>query len=110
AEALAITTILTRAEFLPFGIGVGARGVGGGTRERIPAFVLGRIREHEARQNGRQRRQRVFAGTRRFEAVAALLDLALDVAGLAGNSRDTLELVIIGLELVVGDAPVLDRH
>ncbi len=74
------------------------------------AELLRRFGEHHARQDRRQRRQRVFAGARRLERIAALLDLALDVAGLAGDRRGVFEPVVIGLELVVGDAPVLDRH
>jgi MFS family permease len=40
----------------------------------------------------------------------ATLPLAFAVAGLAGAAAQVLELVVVRLEIVVRDAPVLDRH
>ena len=45
-----------------------------------------------------------------FERVAAGLDLTAQVTSLAGYRRDMLELVVIGFELGVGDAPVRNGH
>ena len=39
--------------------------------------------------------------------IAARLDLAVQVAGLAADAEDVLELVVVRLDLVPGDAPVL---
>ena len=74
------------------------------------AGVARSLAEHLARKNRRQRRQSIFALTRCLERISAGLDLPLDVAGLAGDRRNVFELVVIGLELGVCDAPVLDRH
>ncbi len=54
------------------------------------------------------RRRRIVALPRAFERIAAGLLCALDVAGLAGDARNIFELVVIGLEVFVGDRPVLD--
>src|SRR5262245_35501738 len=110
AEALAVAAILTGAELRPIRIGIGARSIRGRARERVIAKVARGLVEHLAAQNRRQRRQRIVACPRRFERIPAGLDLALDVAGFAGDRGGMLELVVVGLELVVGDAPVLDRH
>ena len=110
AEALAIAAILAGAEFRAVRIGVGLRGVGRWPREGVIARVARGVGKHLARQNGCQRRQRIFAGARCLERVAALLDLSAEIAGLAGNRGGVFELVIIRLELGVSDSPVLDGH
>src|ERR1700733_5632836 len=110
AEALAIAAILAAAEFGAVRIGVGLRGVRRRARERVIAGIARGIGEHFAGENRRQRRQRIVAGAGRLERFAAGLDLPADIAGLAGDRRGIFELVVIGLELGVGDAPVLDRH
>ena len=74
------------------------------------AVVFRRLGEHLARQDRRERRQRIIARARRLERVAAALDLAIYVAGLARHRRSVFELVVIRLELGVGDAPILDGH
>src|ERR1044072_10029913 len=107
AETLAVAAVLAGAELRAVRVGVGARRIGRRPRERVIPQVLRRGREHLARKDRGEWRQRVFAGTRRFEGVAAGLYLALDVAGLAGDRRGGFELVVIGVEFVVSDAPVL---
>src|SRR6202022_753916 len=57
-----------------------------------------------------QRRQWIVAYARRFERIAAGLELPADIAGLAGDRRGIFKLVVIGFELGVSNAPVLDRH
>src|SRR5580692_4533437 len=109
-KALAIAAILAAAELRAVRIGVGLRGVRRRPRERMIAGIARCIGEHFARQDRRQRRQRIVAGARRLERIAAGLDLAAEIAGLAGDRRGIFELVVIGLELGVADAPVLDRH
>ncbi len=110
AEALAIAAILAGAEFRAVLVGVGLRRVRRRPRERMIAEVVRGLAEHHARENLGERRQRIFAGARRLEGIAAGLDRAAQIAGLSGDRRGVLELVVIGLELVIGDAPVLDRH
>jgi hypothetical protein len=55
-----------------------------------------------------QRRHRIFARPRSFEDVAALVDRAFDIAGLAGDADLMLDLVVVGLELLEPEWPVLD--
>src|SRR5271168_485062 len=54
------------------------------------------------------RRGRIFARPRRFERIATWLNLALDVPGPAAHAEEILETIVMGLELVIGDAPILD--
>ena len=54
-----------------------------------------------------RRRVWILARARPFVRIAACLDLAVQVAGLAADAEDFLELVIVGFDLVPGDAPVL---
>src|SRR5256714_2465049 len=110
AEALAIAAILAGAELRAVRIGVGARRVRRRPRERMIAVVARGGREDLAREDRRERRQRIVARARRFERIAALSDLAVDVAGLAGDGGGIFEFVVVGLKLGVADAPVLDRH
>src|SRR6516225_12133809 len=56
------------------------------------------------------RRRRIFACAGTLEGITTRLDLALDVASLARCATEILKLVAMGLELVIGAAPVLDRH
>src|SRR3546814_15320962 len=45
-----------------------------------------------------------------LEGVAALADLTLHVAGLPGDPDVPLVAVVVGLEVLVADRPVLDRR
>src|SRR5262245_54498165 len=56
-----------------------------------------------------QRRQRVVATARRFEHVAAVNLLSLQVAGLAGDAELVLGALVIGLEVGVAQRPVGER-
>src|SRR2546428_3954335 len=109
AEALAVAAILAGAEARAVGVGVGARGIGAGARKRAIAVGERRRPEHLLREQRRERRQRIVALARRLERIAAGLYLPAKVARLARDGRGVLELVVVRLELAVGDAPVLDR-
>src|SRR6185312_9707993 len=41
---------------------------------------------------------------------AACLDLPAQVAGLAGDAEQLLESFVVRLQLLIGDAPILNRH
>ena len=55
-----------------------------------------------------QRRHRVLALARRLESVAARIDLPVDVARLPRDADLVLDLLVVRLELVVAERPVLD--
>ena len=75
----------------------------------VARFARRRV-EELGRVAALERRQRIVALARTFERVAARLDRACEIARLARDAAQVLELVVVGLELLVGDAPVLDRH
>src|SRR5262249_45006188 len=77
-------------------------------RERMPA-ELARSAGHALGELGAvQWRHRVFACAWPFEDISALVDRAFDVAGLAGDADLILDLVIVRLELLKPERPVLD--
>ena len=84
-----------------------AAGQGNGLK---PASVAAACRTSSVHEAALERRQRIAALARPLERIAAGLDRAAEVAGLAGDAAQVFEAVVVGLELVVGDAPVLDRH
>ena len=82
----------------------------GRTGERMPAESP-RGAGHELREAGTaQRRHRVGAAPRALEDVAALVDHAADVAGLPGDADGVLHMVVVRLELVEPERPVLHRR
>src|SRR5262249_57044970 len=54
-----------------------------------------------------ERRHGIIARARPLEDVTALVDCAVDVAGLAGDANLVLDLVVIGLELLEPERPIL---
>ena len=74
------------------------------------AQVLRRGGEQRRAVGHVHRRIGILARARAFERIAAVLLLAVQIAGLAADAAEIFELVVIRLELVIGDAPVLDRH
>src|SRR5262249_44386049 len=50
------------------------------------------------------------AGARPFEGIAPGLDDAADVPGPSGNAAQIFEAVVMRLQIVVADAPVLQGH
>ncbi len=74
------------------------------------AEALARRLHDRAGHGLRQRLVRIFVLARPFEHVAAGDLLAAQVAGLAGDAAELLEVVVVGLELVIADREILDRH
>jgi hypothetical protein len=66
-----------------------------------------RLGEERALICGPRRRVWILARARPLVRIAARLYLAVQVAGLAADPEDLLKLVIAGLDVVPGDAPVL---
>ena len=91
-------------------IGVRAAQIRRGLRIGVIAEAFGALAKDGAEIGLLHRRVGIFARARRLERIAAGLDLSLDVAGLAADTAEIFEAVVIRLELVVGDAPILDRQ
>ena len=77
---------------------------------RVPAELLRRRREDHPRLRHDQRLVLPIADPRTFEGIASLDDLAAQIAGFARGAAQFLEPLIIGFELVIGDAPILNRE
>src|ERR1700730_4562 len=56
------------------------------------------------------RRGRIFPRARRLEWIAAWLDLPVDISGLSARPEQVFEAIVMGLELRIGDTPILDRQ
>src|SRR5271156_1224322 len=54
------------------------------------------------------RRRRILARPWRVERITTRLNRILDVASLAAGAQQVLEAIVMGLELAVGDAPILN--
>ena len=78
-------------------------------RERVIAELLGAVLEQDAGLVLGERRQRIFALTRRLERVAAVDLAALQIAGLAGDAEVILDLVVERLEFGIAQRPVGER-
>ena len=65
---------------------------------------------HVGEPRAAQRRHRDTRVARPFEDVAAAIDRAVDVAGLARDADLVLDLVVVRLEFVETERPVLDRR
>ena len=110
AEALAEAAIDAFAHHRAFGIGVGGAGVGRRLREGMIAELLGRLLEQHAGKPALQRLVGEFVAARPFEDIAAVDLGAAQVSRLARYAAQFLELVVMRLELGIGDAEILDRH
>ena len=86
------------------------RHVAGRLRKRLVAELARRLRKQRCAERLLLGRIRIGPRARSFEGIAAVDDLALEVAGLSASAAEIFEAVVIRLELVIGDAPVLDRH
>src|SRR5215467_8908555 len=75
--------------------------------ERHVAERAHRVGEQGALVCAPRRRVWILPRARPFVRIAACLDLAVQVASLAADAEDFLKLVIVGFDLVPGDAPVL---
>src|SRR6266699_1934356 len=76
----------------------------------MEAELLRRVREDDPGLRHDQRLVRVIADPWTFEGIAAIDDLPAQIAGLARGAAQFLEPLVIGFELVIGNAPVLYRE
>ena len=105
-----MAAIFAGAQRLAFEIGVDLAGIARRRLERMVAEALRRVGHDGAGHALGQRRIGIFVLPRAFEHVAAVDDLAAQIAGLAGDAAQFFELVVIRFELVIGDRQVLDGH
>ena len=91
-------------------IGVGLRKISGRLREWLVAEFLGGLRKQRVAVALLLRRRRIGPRARALERIAAVLDRSLEIAGFARRAAQIFELVVMRLEIVVGDAPILDGH
>src|SRR5215510_3414769 len=77
-------------------------------RKRIPAETARRRRHLLVPLAPPKRRHRKLASSGPFEDVAALVDHAVDVAGLARDADLALDDVVVRLELIETEGPVFD--
>ena len=104
AAAIAVAVIHARRAFV-----VGYRVDRSRTGERRPAQFLRHVAHVIRKLRTTQWRHRVFTRARRFKNIAARIDLALDIAGLAGDADFVFDLVVIRLQLFVAKRPILHR-
>src|SRR6516162_9524126 len=79
----------------------------GRTLERHVTQRADRVREEGALMRAPRRRIWILARARPFVRIAAGLDLAVEVARLAADAEDLLKLVVVGFDIVPGDAAIL---
>ena len=105
AAAAATVAVVHAARAIVIGQRVDRRRAG----EGVPAKPCGRRRHALGEPGAAQRRHRVGALARSLEDVTARIDLAVDVAGLAGNADLVFHLVVVGLEFLKPERPILHR-
>ena len=110
AEPLAVTAIRALAHLHAQRVAIRFRGIGRGAGERIEAGLARRLVEQHGRGAAFQWRQRIATLACTFERVAAGLLHAADIAGGAGNAAQVFEAVVVRLQFVVCNAPVLQVH
>src|SRR6266480_4458546 len=76
----------------------------------MQAELLRRGRENDSGLRHDQRLVGVIADPRTFERIAPLDDPAAQIAGLARRAAQFLEPLEIGFELIIADAPILNRE
>ena len=80
----------------------------GRSRERLPAQRAGRVGHPVQKTGPAQRRHRIVACSRSLEGIAASAFLPLHVPGLPGDADLVFDPVVVRLEFVVPEGPVLD--
>src|SRR5262249_35221572 len=89
---------------------VGLRQVSGRLREWLVAQFARGLAEQRVAEGLGLRRRRIGPRARPLEWIAAVQDLSLHVSGLPRRSTEILEAIVERLELVIGEAPVLNGH
>ena len=82
--------------------------IAAGPGERMPAERPSGRSHLVVERRPPQRRHRVLPLARSLEPVAARIDLPVDVASLSRDADLVLDLLVVRLELVVAEGPILD--
>ena len=109
-ELLAVAAILALRELHAVRVGVGAGRIARWCDKCLVAELVTRGLEDQPGFGRLDGRLGIFVAARCFERIAAGHDRALDVAGLARDSVEFLEQMVVGLHLGVGYAPVLNQQ
>ena len=91
-------------------IDIRPREIARGLREGFVAKVTRCLTEKRMAETLRLRRSGIGPRARTLERVSAVQDLPLQIARLPGRAAEVLKLVVVRLEVLIGDAPILDRH
>ena len=110
AELLAEAAINTGIHPQSVRVDIGPRAIGRRQDGGMVAEPAGRFLEQRVHIGLLHRRIGIFAGTRPFKRIPLGLDHAFQIAGLAPDAAESLELGIVRLHLAPGDAPILDRQ
>jgi hypothetical protein len=110
AEPLAEAAIGARAHAQAERIGIGGREISRRLRKRLVAELARRLGKKGVAERLLLRGRRIRPRTWAFERVAAVLNLSAQIAGRSGCATQILERVVMRLELVIGDAVVLNCH
>ena len=108
SEFLAESTVSAAATGDAVEIGVGLADVGGGYGKRVIADGFGGVAEEGGEIRNFGRGSGVFLAAPAFEDVAAIDFLAAEISGFAGSAEEFVDFGVVGLEFVVGDAPIAD--
>src|SRR5215212_5699795 len=107
---VAMAAILALAQRQPFAVDVSLARIADRLRKRIVTEFLARRFKQQRGLGHLQWRIGIFVASRSFKNIAAGNFLPAQISGLARNTAKLVELVVIGLELLIGHRPVLDRH
>ena len=91
-------------------IRISLRQVAGGLRKRLVAEIARGLGEQRVAERLRLRRIGIGPRARSLERIAAFENLPFQIACRARRPAKIFELVVMRLEVVIGDATVLDRH
>ena len=104
APAAVAVAVQRAARASAVGLGVDRRGAA----KRMPAEFLAGGHHQIGELGVAQRRHGIFALAGAFENVPARIDFPLNIAGLSGNADLVFDQVVVGLEFVVGEGPILE--
>jgi hypothetical protein len=105
-----MAAILTLADGEPLGIDKGSARIGGRCWEGVISEAFCGLGEDQPGLRHNEGLVRIFVAAWAFKDIAAFNPLAAQIACLAGGAAQALEVVIVRLDVVIADAPVLDRH